>query len=77
MFGRIFLSMVTAGFIGVAFVHRSKTADCGANIPCACGDNVVASRTLISRQENFRSYPKHSVYGRWPYLGCPRGHTRF
>ena len=42
------LTLAIVGFMSITFDPPLQAADCGANIPCACGDNVVASRTLVS-----------------------------
>jgi parallel beta-helix repeat protein len=34
--------------LGAAFSAPLSAADCGGNVSCACGDNVVASRPLVS-----------------------------
>jgi hypothetical protein len=41
-----FLIIVTAIFMNVTFNSPAQAKDCGGTIPCACGDNVVANRTL-------------------------------
>lgn len=42
------LIIAIAIFISPIFNSPARAANCGGNIPCACGDNVVANRTLVS-----------------------------
>jgi hypothetical protein len=41
-----FLIIVIAIWMSLAFNSPTEAKDCGGNIPCACGDNVVANRTV-------------------------------
>jgi hypothetical protein len=38
----------SAVLVSLAFNAPARAKDCGGTMPCACGDNVVASRTLES-----------------------------
>jgi hypothetical protein len=44
------LRLIALGVFALAWAHvpPSDAADCGGTRPCACGDNVTESRTLIS-----------------------------
>jgi hypothetical protein len=42
------LIITGAVFVSLAFYSPSQAADCGGSVPCACGDNVVANRTLVA-----------------------------
>jgi parallel beta-helix repeat protein len=42
------LIIVSAIFVGLAFYSPSQAANCGGSVPCACGDSVVANRTLVA-----------------------------
>jgi hypothetical protein len=44
----LFLGSTVALCISLVFALPAQAKDCGGNIECACGDNVVASRTLES-----------------------------
>jgi hypothetical protein len=43
-----FVVLAGALLLGLAFTSRAQAKPCGGGIPCACGDNVTASRTLTS-----------------------------
>lgn len=42
------LIIAIAIFIGGILNSPARAANCGGSVPCACGDNVVANRTLVS-----------------------------
>ncbi len=46
-----FLIIIGAIFMGLGFYSPILAQTCGGNIPCECGDNVVANRTLVSGQD--------------------------
>jgi hypothetical protein len=43
-----FVFFAGALLLGLAFASAGEAANCGGNQPCACEDNVIASRTLSS-----------------------------
>jgi len=47
MIRRFFLITAITGLMALAFASSLQAADCG-DVPCSCGDNLVASRTLVS-----------------------------
>lgn len=46
-----FFIIVIAIFISPIFNSPARAANCGGSVPCACGDNVVANRKLVSGQD--------------------------
>jgi hypothetical protein len=48
MLRKFFLVTVITSLMGFPFASSLQAANCGGNIPCSCGDNVVADRTLVS-----------------------------
>jgi hypothetical protein len=43
-----FLVAAITGLMGFSSASSLQAANCGDNVPCSCGDNVVADRTLLS-----------------------------
>jgi hypothetical protein len=41
------LGLIVMVALNLPFPMRGLAAECGGNTPCACGDNVIASRTLV------------------------------
>ena len=50
MVPRVLIALILGGAIAMSSIlaATASAADCGGNVPCACGNNVVSSRKLVA-----------------------------